>query len=84
MVHLQWKMIASCEVITNVAVTLTWNYVHVTREPYLVSIFQVVIITTSVDKVDITVEASTVLLGYQPFAVMQTVHSFTVDLFCIL
>ena len=35
-----------------VAVTFTWSYFHITREPYLVSISQVEILI-SADKVDV-------------------------------
>ena len=64
-------MIALREVITNVAVTLTsWSYFHIERKPDLVSIPQVVA-TTLIDKVDVILWTSTVLLDYQPFAAMR-------------
>ena len=44
-----WHRVRSLQMI---AVTLTWSYFHITREPYLVSISQVEILI-SADKVDV-------------------------------
>ena len=59
---------------------LTWIYFHITREPCLVSIPQVGI-TTSADKVDIILYNFTRLSFFCGHGI---VHSFTVNLFCIL
>ena len=84
MVHLWWKLIPSCEVITtaagNLTVILSSSYFHITREPYLASIRQVKM-TTSADKVDIILCSFTRLSFFCSHVIL---HLFTVDLFCIL